>query len=186
MNREQLEEIRARAEKATKGPWRVVVDDSEKATTVCRECESDAHPLDEDPGRDYLYDDCLDGELHSEPFFREADAEFIAHARTDVPALLDEIGRQAPVIAAALAWFVELGPTHGATVEHQLADAIEALAEGSAEGGTSKDSSTTDGRCPTCDSPEPRLHPAIQADGEVTAICRDAYHDVPTEGGAHP
>ncbi len=109
MNREQREEIRKRAEKATKGPWRVVIDDSESATTVARECDSDAHPLVEDPGRDYIYDDCLDGELHSEPFFREADAEFIAHARTDVPALLDEIDRLTAELAEAHNTIVYLG-----------------------------------------------------------------------------
>lgn len=30
--------------------------------------------------------------------------------------------------------------------------------------------------CPSCDSPEPRLHPATQAEGEVTALCGDRFH----------
>jgi hypothetical protein len=31
-------------------------------------------------------------------------------------------------------------------------------------------------KCPTCESPEPRLHPATQAEGEVTHICPDPFH----------
>jgi hypothetical protein len=30
-------------------------------------------------------------------------------------------------------------------------------------------------RCPTCDSPSPKLHPAVQCGGEV-GICRDKWH----------
>jgi hypothetical protein len=88
-----LEVIKARAGAATSGPWRVVCDDSERPTTVWQECTSADHPVAEDPGRQYVFDDCRDGELHAEPFFREADAEFVAHARTDVPALLAEVER---------------------------------------------------------------------------------------------
>lgn len=32
-------------------------------------------------------------------------------------------------------------------------------------------------RCPTCDSPRPHLHPAVQYEGEVQ-LCRDAWHGV--------
>jgi hypothetical protein len=31
--------------------------------------------------------------------------------------------------------------------------------------------------CPSCGSPEPRLHPALAPDGEVTRICDDKFHD---------
>jgi flavin-dependent thymidylate synthase len=31
-------------------------------------------------------------------------------------------------------------------------------------------------RCPTCTSPEPRLHPAVSGGGEVTRICQDPFH----------
>jgi hypothetical protein len=33
-------------------------------------------------------------------------------------------------------------------------------------------------RCPTCDSPEPKLHPAVQHEGEVQE-CRDPWHSRP-------
>jgi hypothetical protein len=31
-------------------------------------------------------------------------------------------------------------------------------------------------KCPTCESPSPGLHPAIQHEGEVS-VCKDAWHD---------
>jgi hypothetical protein len=31
-------------------------------------------------------------------------------------------------------------------------------------------------KCPTCESPAPKLHPATQYQGEVTAICPDPFH----------
>jgi hypothetical protein len=34
-------------------------------------------------------------------------------------------------------------------------------------------------RCPTCGSPEPRLHPAAGAGGEITHFCRDPFHGEP-------
>lgn len=32
-------------------------------------------------------------------------------------------------------------------------------------------------RCPSCGSPEPHLHPATQAEGEVTRICPSSWHE---------
>lgn len=34
-------------------------------------------------------------------------------------------------------------------------------------------------RCPTCNSPAPHLHPAVQFEGEVH-VCTDAFHLAPT------
>jgi hypothetical protein len=34
-------------------------------------------------------------------------------------------------------------------------------------------------RCPTCQAPEPRLHPAVSGEGEVTRLCPDPYHGEP-------
>jgi hypothetical protein len=31
-------------------------------------------------------------------------------------------------------------------------------------------------KCPSCESPDPRLHPAVQAEGEVAYICPDSFH----------
>ena len=31
-------------------------------------------------------------------------------------------------------------------------------------------------KCPTCESPSPRMHPATQAEGEVIALCPDPFH----------
>jgi hypothetical protein len=31
-------------------------------------------------------------------------------------------------------------------------------------------------RCPTCDSPDPRMHPSVSGGGEVTARCSDSFH----------
>lgn len=31
-------------------------------------------------------------------------------------------------------------------------------------------------RCPTCNSPQPGMHPAVSGGGEVATICPDAFH----------
>lgn len=36
-------------------------------------------------------------------------------------------------------------------------------------------------KCPTCESPQPHLHPAVQHEGEVH-LCRDPWH-ASTESG---
>jgi len=71
MNEEQLAEIEARCEAATKGPWSVYV------------CGI----------RSLGYD--VDGpeEGNRGQFERQEDAEFIARAREDVPALIAEVRR---------------------------------------------------------------------------------------------
>ncbi len=41
--------------------------------------------------------------------------------------------------------------------------------------------------CPTCESPEPSLHPAVSGGGEVTHICDDPFHGpVPQDPAGQP
>ena len=39
-------------------------------------------------------------------------------------------------------------------------------------------------KCPTCGSPKPHLHPAVQVDGEVH-VCRDEFHAQHTPENEH-
>lgn len=38
-------------------------------------------------------------------------------------------------------------------------------------------------RCPTCDSPQPSMHPAFGGGGEVTSLCPDPFHGAPAVPG---
>lgn len=69
---EQIAEIRARAEAATPGPWTVFARDSSGQAV------------------DYFLGFDIEGpeEAQRGMFANRADAEFIAHAREDIPALL--------------------------------------------------------------------------------------------------
>lgn len=139
MNREQLEEIRARASKASEGPWEA---DGWEVYGPIRRWVAETH----DPDN---IEQC------------EADAAFIANARTAVPALLDEIDRlreqlrlanraKAHLFARIIAssHLLEKPFTNApdqspwTKVSFAMSALTEALttAEGSAEGGTSKDS----------------------------------------------
>lgn len=66
---EQLDEIIARADEATEGPWVVFEGD-------------EANGVDSATRGQITWDD------HGGQVFKPADAEFIAHARTDVPKLV--------------------------------------------------------------------------------------------------
>ena len=93
MSRE--DEIKARLEKATKGPWEVGGPYPSLCVMVCVDSGS-THPEYAEPPHyemvckiydsapEYLYECAWQG---------KADADFIAHAREDVPYLLDEIAR---------------------------------------------------------------------------------------------
>lgn len=86
MNREQLEEIRARAEAATEGPWFTGGAGRWPSLKPHELIVSPKYPLME-------FEDTEQG---------RADAKFVAAARTDVPALLDEIDRQMSTLHAVL------------------------------------------------------------------------------------
>lgn len=68
MTIQELREIRSRCESATPAPWSLV----EKGNTV----------------RSWAIDGVAHGMKHN-----KADAEFVSHARTDIPRLIDEIKR---------------------------------------------------------------------------------------------
>lgn len=68
LTQEEIEAIRKRAEMATEGPWEVGYDEFDSDSSV------------------YV------GEEEITPIHRY-DAEFIAHARTDIPKLLAEVDR---------------------------------------------------------------------------------------------
>ncbi len=40
--------------------------------------------------------------------------------------------------------------------------------------------------CPTCDSPQPSMHPAVSGGGEVTGLCPDAFHGAASDGDRAP
>lgn len=79
LTHEELQAIKARAEAATPGPWTNVDEDGEhwKSITAIE-------------GGDPL---SVTMKIYDEGGHSLADAEFIAHARTDVPALVAEVER---------------------------------------------------------------------------------------------
>lgn len=87
---DRLEEIKARAEKATPGPWSADdehgdIPGAERAWCVSKITESGDYSHD----IAYLSTDCADPIGTQET----ADAEFIAHAREDIPWLVAEVER---------------------------------------------------------------------------------------------
>jgi hypothetical protein len=91
MSAEELDTaaIRAREQAATEGPWRAITSGPSGGDHwyVC------------DDGESIALIHASDGEDEDS---REPDAQFIAHARTDVPALLNEVARLRKVIEDAL------------------------------------------------------------------------------------
>lgn len=89
-----LEAIKARAEAATPGPW-----DSRRSEWAD---DPDLMTVDGEPAGDpwwVHHDGWIDAD-DTGLFMSEADAAFIAHARTDVPALVAEVERLRDVVAA--------------------------------------------------------------------------------------
>lgn len=99
MSEQQLAEIRSREAATTKGPWGTYDDGTGRIDIAadleetghgytCRRgiAQTDDDPIDNDPAH-------MDWDEDTDLAQSEADAQFIAHARTDVPALLAEIDR---------------------------------------------------------------------------------------------
>lgn len=87
MTTNPLDEIQARADAATDGPWEL-----SKGEEACS--------INVDENRDGLYGP-LTWDDHSGEVFNESDATFIAHAREDVPKL---VGALRAVDALAAGW----------------------------------------------------------------------------------
>lgn len=81
-----LDAIRARADVATEGPWHQFSPDEESGQETTEVCTADQRTL--------LHVLLGDQDTREEYPQAAADARFIAAARTDVPALLDEIERR--------------------------------------------------------------------------------------------
>ena len=84
-----LQEIRDRAEAATKGPWRVVVH-GEQDCLARREITAGKHIM-------IARVDCVPGVAAD----FDRDYAFIAHARTDVPRLLELVGEMGEALRLA-------------------------------------------------------------------------------------
>jgi len=81
LTQEQLEAIRQRAENTTPGPWH-----ARTSIGVCRDCRNVYEVIKEVDESEIVFLPPVVAELKSKD-----DANFIAHARTDIPALLDHI-----------------------------------------------------------------------------------------------
>ena len=93
---QDLRSIRERADKATAGPWCVA--GSPRDFVIAKHGGSERCS---DNPVVWAEDDCLSG--------TPVDAEFIAHARADVPRLADEVDRLRQVLRGVLVW--QLGPS---------------------------------------------------------------------------
>lgn len=94
MNDIDIDAIKARVENATDGPW----------------AWSDAETFQAWPGSvrsTVMPDDFADEVAQT---FQGQDAEFIAHARTDVPALVAKVERQAAIIKAVTDYIEDTEP----------------------------------------------------------------------------
>jgi hypothetical protein len=107
---QQLDEIQARAQAATPGPW------TTDGWEIYQGAEEDSPNLLTWVGETCRADD-YDGSRR--------DAEFIAHARTDVPALLDELKQARAAIARVRRLCAD--PVHQYTVHRS--DVLAALDE---------------------------------------------------------
>lgn len=138
-------EIQARADAATEGPWRIEKDseiDYEAGIPFSEWPQTLVGPLQSDPTRWAVDHDAANriDEVNELSF---ADAEFIAHAREDIPKLLAELARieqalEVAVLAKLLLAFLE-PPEHGGSWTYNpkaAADAVRTHVFGDNEGKT--------------------------------------------------
>ncbi len=107
MTNDQLKAMNARCEAATDGPWEVGDRLYDDGAVICR---IDPGPCTPDE------DGKIKGNLCNANYSfgnRENDNSFIAHARTDLPACLDEIERLKKLVKSA---YREAGNTGRATI----------------------------------------------------------------------
>ena len=104
---QDLRSIRERAARATPGPWCVA--GSPRDFVIAKHGGSERCS---DNPVVWADDDCLSGS--------PVDAEFIAHARADVPRLADEVDRLRQMVRRVLVW--QLGPSFADDVERQCPD----------------------------------------------------------------
>lgn len=104
---QDLRSIRERADRATPGPWCVA--GSPRDFVIAKHGGSERCS---DNPVVWADDDCLSGST--------VDAEFIAHARADVPRLADEVDRLRQVVRRVLVW--QLGQSFAEGVEKECPD----------------------------------------------------------------
>lgn len=113
LTRAEIEAIRGRCEKATKGPWRT------------------GHSV------DGVFTEA-DNERIANRFICDAPAyaneEFIAHARTDVPALLEQVEKMNEVLKMALRFHEEQQSDYGG-LDPDVAEQIERVKAALIDGG---------------------------------------------------
>lgn len=103
-----LDAIRARCEAATRGPWRV------DGSTYDEDCNEHLAPYGLEGPNERLIWSSGGGE-YAHPDM--ATAQFIAHARTDIPALLAYVEELEAEVAILRPWSVMLKRAHGALTD---------------------------------------------------------------------
>ncbi len=107
MNKEQLEVIKERANKATEGPWKIFEDSEAKGG--CQIGTAWDHPQAKGPvGIVNLATSVTGGEIKNCVYIQSDDARFIAHARQDVPALIETVEKLMNVRDVSYAEYAEL------------------------------------------------------------------------------
>lgn len=107
--RETLNRIRKQADAATEGPWEVNGPDQPWAT-ISHGSDSVLHAYEQ---HHPYCEGCECGDSRSEVALSDEDAEFIAHARTDVPWLLEQVDLRDKALEAVLALHQDGGESQG-------------------------------------------------------------------------